>query len=67
MHGNRRLGFEIKLTTAPRLTPSMRSAPSDLSLTRLDVIHSGEHTFSLHKNVRAVAFTRLLEDVKPLR
>ena len=67
IQGTRRLGFEIKLTTAPRLTPSMRHALADLKLTRLHVIHSGDHTFSLHQNVRAVAFTRLLQDIKPLR
>jgi len=68
IHGRQRLGFEIKLTTAPRLTPSMRSALSDLYLTRLDVIHSGDHTFPLQKkNVRAVAFSNLLDDIQPLR
>ncbi len=67
IHGNQRLGFEIKLTTAPRLTPSMRNALEDLKLTRLHVIHSGDHTFALHEKVRAVSFSRLLEDIKPLR
>jgi len=45
----------------------MRSAMADLRLTRLEVIHSGEHTFPMHKNIRAVAFERLLQDIKPLR
>ncbi len=67
VHGGLRLGFEIKRTTAPRVTPSMRSALSDLKLRRLDVIHAGEQTFPLEKSVRAVAITRLLEDLRPLR
>lgn len=65
--GQRRYGFEIKRTTAPRLTPSMRSALSDLHLTRLDVVYAGTDTFPLAPNVRAVAASRLLHDLKPLR
>lgn len=65
--GGRRYGFEVKRTTAPRLTRSMRSALADLRLTRLDVIHSGLETFALGPRVRAVAFSRLLEDVVPMR
>ncbi len=64
--GTRRLGFEIKRTTAPGLTPSMRHALSDLGLARLDVLHAGAETFPLAPSVRAVAAHRLLEDVEPL-
>lgn len=42
----------------------MRSALSDLKLKRLYVIHSGEETFQLEKNIQAVALTRLLEGIK---
>ena len=64
--GHRRYGFEVKRTTAPRLTPSMREAMADLHLTRLDVVHAGSETFPLAKGVRAVAAGRLLTDVTPL-
>lgn len=66
VRGRQRLGFEIKRTSAPRLTPSMRSALADLNLKRLDVIHAGDKTFPLAESVRAVAFDRLLIDVDPL-
>ena len=66
VRGNTRLGFEAKRTTAPRLTPSMRHAMADLRLDRLDVIHAGEESFPLADGVRAVAFSRLLEDEEPL-
>jgi uncharacterized protein len=66
VRGRLRLGFEIKRTSSPRLTPSMRNALSDLHLERLDVIHAGEETFPLGDRVRAVALPRLLEDLKPL-
>ncbi|UCG42396.1 MAG: ATP-binding protein [candidate division WOR-3 bacterium] len=67
VRGRRRYGFEVKRTTAPRLTRSMRSALADLRLTRLDVVHSGQETFALGPRARAVAFSRLLEDVTLLR
>ncbi len=66
IRGQQRLGFEVKRTTAPKLTPSIRNALIDLKLTRLDVIHAGEHTFPLAQKIRAVAFSRLLMDVEPL-
>ena len=64
--GRKRLGFEFKRTSAPRITPSMRSAMSDLNLTRLDVIHAGDETFPMGERIRAVAMSRLLEDLEPL-
>ncbi len=59
--GQERFGFEIKRTSMPRITPSVRSALDDLKLQRLDVIHAGEKTFPLGKNVRAVAISHLIE------
>jgi len=67
VRGRTRLGFEIKLTEAPVLTPSMRVALADLKLQRLDVIHAGERTFALGPKARAVSLSRLLDDVRPLR
>jgi hypothetical protein len=66
VRGNRRFGFEIKRTSSPRPTPSMRTALSDLRLARLDVIHAGEKTFPLGPKIRAVACAALLTDLKPL-
>lgn len=67
IHEGRRYGFELKRTSAPRITPSMRSALEDLKLDRLDVVHAGERTFPLAEGVRAVAAHRLLDDLEPLR
>jgi uncharacterized protein len=67
VRGSRRLGFEFKRTTAPRLTPSIRSAVDDLKLERLHLIHAGEKTFSLAERVRAVPLHRIWEDLEPLR
>lgn len=65
VRGSRRLGFEIKRTTAPSMTRSMRSTLDTLELERLDVIHAGEQTFPLADGVRAVSFGRMEEDLEP--
>jgi uncharacterized protein len=64
--GSRRLGFEVKLTDAPRVTRSMRSALELLELERLDVLHAGSETFPLAERVRAVALSRITQDLEPL-
>jgi uncharacterized protein len=66
MRGNTRRGFEVKRTTVPEISKSMRIALADLSLDSLDVIHAGPHTFPLGERVRAVAATRILEDIAPV-
>ena len=66
VRGQRRMGFEIKRTTSPQITPSMHYALSDLHLRSLHVIHAGEGTFRMDKKIWAVALTRLLQDIKPL-
>ncbi|MBI4953937.1 MAG: ATP-binding protein [Myxococcales bacterium] len=60
LRGRRRVGFEIKRTSAPRMTPSMHRALEDLSLDRLFVIHAGEHRFMLRDRVEAVPWTDTL-------
>ena len=66
VRGSERRGFEIKRTTAPKLTRSLHVALKDLQLSGLDLIHAGKDTFLLAPEVRAVAASRLLEDRKPL-
>ena len=62
-HRGRLRGYEIKRTSAPAATRSMRSAIADLDLRSLDVIHAGEESFPLAKGIRAVAASRLVEDL----
>ncbi|KPK79639.1 MAG: hypothetical protein AMS25_11835 [Gemmatimonas sp. SM23_52] len=66
VRGTRRLGVEIKRTTAPAVTRSMRSAVQDLQLERLDVIHAGADSYPLGEGIRAIAFRRICEDLEPL-
>ena len=67
IRGRTRLGFEFKRTTAPSVTPSMRTAIADLKLQRLDVVYGGTETFPMSNRIRAVPLTRVLSDIKPLR
>jgi predicted AAA+ superfamily ATPase len=64
--GNIRRGFELKLTSSPRVTPSMRSALVTLQLAELVVIHAGAESYQLAPRIRAVALARLREDLSPL-
>ena len=51
----RRLGFEFKVTDAPRTTKAMRVALSDLELEHLYVVHPGETTYPLDDRITALA------------
>ncbi len=66
VRGNKRRGFEIKRTSSPRTTPSMRNALADLRLQRLDVIHAGSDTFPLAEKIRAVSLSQILSEIRPL-
>jgi len=66
VRGKVRRGFDFKRTTAPATTRSMHVAIEDLRLSRLDVVHAGAHSFAMHPKIRAIALSRLLEDLKPL-
>ncbi len=52
-HG-KRVGVEFKRMDAPRLTPSMRNAMSDLKLDALYVVYSGKRRYSLADRTEAV-------------
>jgi len=66
VRGKRRLGFEVKRTSAPGVTPSMRSALSDLGLTSLTVVHAGDDSFPLMPRIRAVSASALISELHPL-
>ena len=56
----RRIGYEVKYTDAPRLTPSMRIASRDLKLDELVVLFPGNQSFPLSDNIRAVGLQAFL-------
>jgi predicted AAA+ superfamily ATPase len=57
----RRIGVEIKRADAPRLTPSMRSALTDLSLDRLLVIYPGDQSYRLAENIEVMSASLLAD------
>ncbi len=59
VRGRRRIGFEVKRTVAPKVTPSMRQALDSLKLQHLFVIHAGDRSFSLTRNITAVPVSQL--------
>ena len=64
VRGRLKLGFEVKRTTRPQVTASMKSALSDLKLTRLEVVHAGDSSFDLDKKIRALSWKHLLKDLE---
>jgi predicted AAA+ superfamily ATPase len=60
--GGRRLGFEIKRTTAPRATKSMHVAMTDLRLDRLDVVYEGTETYRIGAKIRALPLSCVFPD-----
>jgi hypothetical protein len=53
------IGVECKRVDAPRLTPSMRTALTDLDLSKLVVIYPGPHSYPLAENILTVPLTHL--------
>ncbi|MBM3494348.1 MAG: ATP-binding protein [Armatimonadetes bacterium] len=64
VQGARRFGFEVKRTSAPKVTPSMRVAMADLGLSEIVVVHAGQHAFPLAPNIRAVPLAKLDTDLQ---
>lgn len=57
--GDRRVGFEFKLSSAPELTPSMKIAREDLALDRLWVVHAGKDVIRLAADVTAIPLAQV--------
>lgn len=64
VRGRKRWGFEFKRTSAPKLTASLKTAVDTLGLQQAYLIHAGEKSFPLDRQVTAVAAGQLLERLK---
>ncbi len=60
----RKIGFEIKLSDRPSLTPSMRIAIRDLKLEKLFVIYPGKENYRLDDRIQALSIFDI-EKIKP--
>jgi predicted AAA+ superfamily ATPase len=64
----KRIGVECKRMDAPKLTPSMRIALTDLRLDRLLIVYPGEHRYALGDRVEVVPLTQLVaRTISPLK
>ena len=57
----KRIGVECKRMDAPRVTPSMRAAMTDLELNKLLVLYPGPHPYPLAENIQVIPLERLAE------
>lgn len=64
LKGNKRIGVEIKRADAPGITPSMRTAISDLGLNKLFVIYPGPKRYTLSRNIEVLPITDLPDLLK---
>ena len=55
LKNGRKIGFEIKLSGRPSLTPSMRIAVHDLKLDKLFVIYPGKENYDLGERIRVIS------------
>ena len=59
--------FKKRQVKSPKIyaqvTRSMHTAMRDLSLDSVDVVHAGSETFPLGQRIRAVAASRILDDL----
>ena len=60
VEGSKRVGYEIKYSDAPKLTPSMRIALKELKLHRLTVLYPGERSYPLADRIEAVPVIQAL-------
>lgn len=60
VRGRKRIGFEIKRSPSPGVTPSMHIVLKDLRLSRLYVIHSGSRRYLLGARMEAVPLKDLV-------
>jgi predicted AAA+ superfamily ATPase len=65
--GQRRIGFEIKRTDAPRVTASMRSALDVLRLEKLYVVHAGAQAWPMAERIAALPLAGLFEHLRDER
>ena len=58
-HGGKNLAVEVKYADAPRLTPSMKSALSDLELDHLWVLYPGDRRYPLADKVTVLPLAQV--------
>ncbi len=60
IHGNEKIGFEVKYSETASTTKSMRIAQNDLSLTHLFVVYFGKDQYPLDSDITAIPIEQIL-------
>lgn len=60
LKGGRRIGVECKRADAPKLSPSMRIAMSDLRLDEMIVVYPGKKSYALANGIRVIPLAELV-------
>ena len=55
----KKIGFEVKLSDRPSLTPSMRIAMRDLKLEKLFVVYPGKESYRLDHNIQTLSVSKI--------
>jgi len=66
VRGRKRTGFEIKFTSSPKVTPSMKIAVRDLKLNRLYLIHAGDKSYQVAGKIYAIASKNMVKELNPV-
>jgi len=62
--GGKRLGFEVKFNSSPRLTKSMQVVMENLSLNQLHVIYPGNVDYPLTKDISVFGFENYFKSIE---
>lgn len=60
---NKRIGVECKRMDAPKLTPSMRTAMTDLELDRLVVVYPGAQPYALTDGIKVLPLASVISGI----
>jgi predicted AAA+ superfamily ATPase len=55
-------GVEIKYSDAPRLTPSMKNALTDLKLSHIWVIYPGNNVYKIHEKITVLPLMKIKQN-----
>jgi uncharacterized protein len=61
LKGGKKLGFEIKFSDIPKVTPSMLTATDDLSLNNLYIIYKGARIITLADKITAIPAHKIFD------
>ncbi len=59
VRGDKKMAFEFRYTSTPKVTRSMHSAMEDLDLDEIIIVYPGDNTYQLTKTIRVTNLQHL--------